>query len=400
MANEPLLLSEILDRVLDEADFDAAHAALMSTESGRAFLAEYARRNRHADTQTVVSALARVEAAVRGDPAPQFALALPDIASEIERIADELAVSQMGDDISVAIERIHDVAFMLHERTVEQSLRDAFDDAIRKLSDALTQPAGIVERGQQAAVQLRAIAARLQGSAAPLPDVVQPLPAVNIDQQSASETVATFAGSPAGDSNPAPEVDLTVDPQAFSEEQLAVEVIDAAELPADIAPIEDVSPVENVVEAVNGAGEVSEASPDLPKASESVLEQAFDSDAFVRSAALSQNPSSVLLPPQQAPHDNASVGEPVNDQLLPSDIYVQDVVVGPEEDPGDLFEPMPMPSPVSALAVSEEGALEPDSSQERANIAPATHSVPLAAASDPLAAVRDLSEEELIALFS
>jgi hypothetical protein len=212
--------------------------------------------------------------------------------------------------------------------------------------------------------------------------------------------VATFAGSPAGDSNPAPEVDLPVDPQAFSEEQLAVEVIEAAELSADIAPIEDVSPVENVVEAVNGAGDASEASPDLPQASESVLEQAFDSDAFVRSAALSQNPSSVLLPPQQAPHDNASVGEPVNDQLLPSEIYVQDVVVGPEEDPGDLFEPMPMPSPVSALAVSEEAALEPDSSQERANIAPATHSVPLAAASDPLAAVRDLSEEELIALFS
>jgi hypothetical protein len=72
MANEPLALSEILARLPDEADFDAACAALMATERGREFLAEYARRNRQADTQMVVSALARVEAAVRGEPAPQL----------------------------------------------------------------------------------------------------------------------------------------------------------------------------------------------------------------------------------------------------------------------------------------------------------------------------------------
>ena len=86
MANETLALSEILARLPAEADFDAACAALMATERGRLFLSEYARRKRHADMQMVVSALERVEAAVRGDPAPELPSALPHIASDIERI--------------------------------------------------------------------------------------------------------------------------------------------------------------------------------------------------------------------------------------------------------------------------------------------------------------------------
>jgi hypothetical protein len=399
MANEPLALSEILARLPDEADFDAAYAALMATERGREFLAEYARRNRHADTQAVVGALARVEAAMRGEPAPQTAFALPEIASEIERIGVGLAGGKTVDDISAAIERIHDVAFMLHERPVEQSLRDAFDDAIRKLSDALTQPAGLVERRQQAIVQLRALAVRLQRPIVPPSEIVQPAQAMNVDRHSVAETVATFAGSPPTD-KPILETHLPSDQQTVAEDQSVVEAIKAAEITPDTGPIENVPSVENVAKSVDGVGDASEASLDLLQASENALDQAFDSDAFVRSVALSQTPSGVLLPPYQTPHDNASGGGPVSEQLLPSQAYSQDVIVGPEEDPGDLFEPMPMPSPVPASTVSQEPASEPNSSPQRANMTPATHSVPHRPASDPLAALRDLSEEELIALFS
>jgi hypothetical protein len=399
MANEPLALSEILARLPHEADFDAACAALMAIERGRQFLAEYARRNRQADTQMVVSALARVEAAVRGEPAPQAALALPEIASEIERIGAGLARGKTVDDISIAMERIHDVAFMLHERPVEPSLRDAFDDAIRKLSDALTQPAGLVERRQQAIVQLRALAARLQGLIAPPPEIVQPAPAMNVDHQSVAETVTPFAGSPPTD-KPTPETRLLPDQRAAAEDQPVVEAIKVTQLTTDTGPIENVSSVENGAKPVDGAGDAFEASLDLLRASENVLDQAFEEDAFERSATLSQSPSSVLLPPHQTPHENASSGEPVSEQLLPSQIYSQGVIASPEEDPGDLFEPMPMPSPVPASMVSQEPASEPNSPPQRANMTPATHSVPRPAVSDPLAAVRDLSEEELIALFS
>ena len=46
------------------ADFEAIEAAVMETERGRWFLAEYARRNRHSDTQVLLSALSRIERGV------------------------------------------------------------------------------------------------------------------------------------------------------------------------------------------------------------------------------------------------------------------------------------------------------------------------------------------------
>ena len=52
-----------------EDDYNALCAALEASERGRAFLAEYARRNRSADTERVLTALARLEAQMRADAA-------------------------------------------------------------------------------------------------------------------------------------------------------------------------------------------------------------------------------------------------------------------------------------------------------------------------------------------
>src|SRR4051794_20955367 len=51
---------------LSEADYEAIEAAVMETTRGRWFLAEYARRNRQADTAMLLAALARLEDVVRG----------------------------------------------------------------------------------------------------------------------------------------------------------------------------------------------------------------------------------------------------------------------------------------------------------------------------------------------
>jgi len=50
---------------ISEADYEAIEAAVMETARGRWFLAEYARRNRHADTTMLLKALDRIEAVVR-----------------------------------------------------------------------------------------------------------------------------------------------------------------------------------------------------------------------------------------------------------------------------------------------------------------------------------------------
>src|SRR5260370_39556333 len=56
---------------LSEADYDLIEAAVMETGRGRWFLAEYARRNRHSDTMTLLGAIDRLGAAIRGEPSAQ-----------------------------------------------------------------------------------------------------------------------------------------------------------------------------------------------------------------------------------------------------------------------------------------------------------------------------------------
>jgi hypothetical protein len=48
-----------------EADYDVIYAAVMESERGRRFLTEYARRNRHADTQLLLGAINRIAVALR-----------------------------------------------------------------------------------------------------------------------------------------------------------------------------------------------------------------------------------------------------------------------------------------------------------------------------------------------
>src|SRR5260370_31795169 len=56
---------------LSEADYDLIEAAVMETGRGRWFLAEYARRNRHSDTMTLLGAIDRLGAAIRREPNAQ-----------------------------------------------------------------------------------------------------------------------------------------------------------------------------------------------------------------------------------------------------------------------------------------------------------------------------------------
>src|SRR3989442_4789887 len=53
---------------LSAADYEAIEGAVLETGRGRWFLAEYARRNRHADTKMLLAAINRIEAAIRGEP--------------------------------------------------------------------------------------------------------------------------------------------------------------------------------------------------------------------------------------------------------------------------------------------------------------------------------------------
>ena len=58
------------DQPAREDDYEALLAALSASARGRIFLAEYARRNRNADTERVLTALLRLETLIASEPVP------------------------------------------------------------------------------------------------------------------------------------------------------------------------------------------------------------------------------------------------------------------------------------------------------------------------------------------
>src|SRR4029077_5733110 len=225
----------------DEADYDAVHAALMATERGRRFLTEYADRNRHADTTMIVSAIARLEAAPRGEGAPRADAAgdLMEIAAVIGRIQAAIAAAAGTPpvpDVSVAIERLSDIAFMLHERPVEATLCDGLDAAIRELSEACA-------RSESAAAGERKAAELLQAPASRVSAMIARATGAHGGDQPAGENAAMDSPPGAGLLEPA-----THDGETFA--QAVADLAASLPTPAD-APGE---PIEAAPEPDSGQG--------------------------------------------------------------------------------------------------------------------------------------------------
>jgi chemotaxis protein CheZ len=129
---------------LSAADYEAIESAVMETARGRWFLAEYARRNRHADTDMLLGALARLENVVRQEtvlPTPdrvrngllEMAKVIARTKAEIAAIKPDFAPGRLGEaseeldtivratesatsDILAAAEQIQEVAWTLREQ--------------------------------------------------------------------------------------------------------------------------------------------------------------------------------------------------------------------------------------------------------------------------------------------
>ena len=69
-----------------QADYDAISTAFMETARGRWFLAEYARRNRNADTSMVLEAVARIEQTLAAQKQPPAQDAAPDLLAAVTSI--------------------------------------------------------------------------------------------------------------------------------------------------------------------------------------------------------------------------------------------------------------------------------------------------------------------------
>ena len=418
MPNEPLALPQILAGLPDEADHDAVHAALMATERGRRFLTEYADRNRHADTTAIVSAIARIEATLRGEGPPHADATgdLMEIAAAVDRIEAALGVGATpAPDISAAIERLLDIAFMLHERPVEATLCDGLDAAIREISDATMRSESTAAGSREAAELVRALAGRVRemmalssasrGASQATGENVDATSGAGLfelatnDGETFAQAVAELAAS------------LPMLSDAPSEPVDAAQAAEPESGEGAPAPAPEIAASDNVlsptVEAQQTATETGipdngTAPPQLASTdvslSEVVLNQASD-DFF-------SSPNFSIEAPAREETESEPVlnEEPPGEAVLPAQDFSTDPVPGPQEDPADLFELPPVATtPVEAAApVAADNPMpaEPTAEPPRAVPPPPARAIPRPPGSDPLAAVRDLSEEELIALFS
>jgi hypothetical protein len=445
MPHEPLALPDILAGLPDEADYGAMHAALMATERGRRFLAEFADRNRHADTTMVVGAIARVEAAIRGETAAPAAAAIADdlleIAAAIDRLEAAIVVGAAEvADVSAAIERVSDIAFMLHERSVEASLCDALDAAVRDISRASLHPDAAAGGADNPTALVRALAARLgemiaraigpRGADQPAgDDVVAAAPGVGLlempvaDGETFAQAVAALASSlPALDDaaesvSGAPPVAAAAIPSRDEDERPRAEPESGQ---GTAVPAAQAGSTENVAAPareteVAADVPVPESEPGLPSQaasefslSEAVLAQAFSDDHFSAATAAAAAPAREEMRREEALSEQPPSEPMPSEDVLHTQNFSAAPVAGPEEDADDLFEPQPVATPPDMASVEATVSettdaplpAEPPAEPPLVVPPPPARAIPRPPAGDPLAAVRALSEEELIALFS
>ena len=380
MANDPLALSGIGAGLPQEAEYDAVYAAVTATERGRWFLTEFASRNRHADTDTLMDAIARIEVAVRSDAPSRQSPRLPDLSAATERLAD--------------------IAFGLRERAADAALCDALDVAVREICAAC---ATVTEH-------------RDAKNGATVPDLIE-VTAADQTAPTLAHQVADDVSVDVGSPSSCEAFDLPLqDKEKFAEAAAAL----AASLGALSA---ETAPASEPHGALVGEAESSSEPQDTLSAA------AIPQHDYTALAA-SQPAASVPLAPRwhiEAPDfvfhqserraDDTGVessGRPdqphallPGPQLLPS----------PDEDPAELFEPIPKrvaplsssgpvtsvaKSPTTPLALAASALGQAGHATEipapRPTV-PTVRPLPRPAPVNPLAALRALTEEELIALF-
>jgi hypothetical protein len=330
MSQDPLALGGFTSAARHEAEYDAVYAAVTATERGRWFLSEYADRNRAANTDLVVAALERIEAAIGGITARSETPSHPEITvangSHNADAADAVPIAKIID----ATERIADISFRLRERSVDASLCDDIEGAAREIYEVC----GL-------------------GT----PNVATPA----AEQVPSDEPHAGIV-APGGQIPPA-----TI---------ITSESLDAAALARD-----------------DGAG----AQSSVPSSTDDTPRWHIEGPDFLFQPAAEEPDQESVEPASRPEHRHA---------LLPQTLFQP----GPKDDPADLFDATGSTVAVSTTAAPQAGAEayvpvqnEPPAESPQAALRVVTSTVlrPLSRpiSNDPRGTIRDLSEEELIALF-
>lgn len=425
-----------------EADYDAIYAAVMESERGRRFLAEYARRNRHADTQLLLGAIDRIAVALRLqstliEPEPE-----PPAVSEKLTGADISAMSKPPSPRAQVAALIETIA---KARAVLDAIEPAdtgmgrvtdFDSAARLLRDLENRFHAMMERTGKPGAEKRAQAA----PAKPAADVAKKARAQAEKAAASSEPApgkrkSSLPASPGKSGSRGPALRFAGKPEAGTETRDRSVLTDwkpeaLAPLEADMPPqVSDKIAAPAIAEddfnvAAFLFGTDSEPASPPPAPAITAREPAPPPAPAITMAEPAAQPEPPTPSPRKAMPADAALSKPAQEMPVSS---------GPVAGPADFLfapwphEPTPSPQPKaagndSAAVASKTEALLQLAERFKFDLAPdkktpgklksekliadiaqappgAKHTVP-SFREDALAAINALSDEEKIALFS
>ncbi|MDP3077486.1 hypothetical protein [Bradyrhizobium sp.] len=415
MADEAFALSPISARAAQpsEEDYDAISKAFMETSRGRWFLGEYAKRNRNADTSMVLEAVARLEenlaAQRQPQPAPDDGLreALAAIRTAVDqaRVAalDGLALEEKLGPVRKGSRIIREIAWRWREIGADSRICDLIDSQITAIEGACGEIASInplaafdvIERqlaelggSETAPTSPQAAVADSPSAAAP------PTPS---DEMLAAlvEPLETAAAAPADDSEATVRASSVLAEEAIAAAEAETVMADTADVTAETAAV--------AIEAMDAMAETADVTVETVDAMTETMDAAAEPAGLTAEAAEAQDDAILdMIALEMAADDPTDVDEVA--ELESAEIAVAELAPA---DPVSVA-PEPEPEPIAAAAVppAAELSLQPalqaaeEPSLGASLISRGILSRPQAAAADPLAPIRRMSQAEKIALFS
>jgi hypothetical protein len=135
MSSQTLVQSDNAAGPPNEAEYNAVYAAVTATERGRWFLKEFASRNRSADTDLIMAAIARIEAAIVGGAAPQAAQ-VRDLALAAAVIEPVRAVGERDDDAAAVSTQVAPAADSVAQPQAQSD--EDYSEAVAAIAASLT----------------------------------------------------------------------------------------------------------------------------------------------------------------------------------------------------------------------------------------------------------------------
>ncbi|MYV81027.1 hypothetical protein GTH44_04085 [Bradyrhizobium japonicum] len=441
MANEAFALSPMSARAAEpnEQDYDAIREAFMETARGRWFLGEYAKRNRNADTRMVLDAVAKIEETLAAQRQPVVEDRLPKALVEIRRAIREAETIAIAAFDPAAIEAglapiprgvriIKEISWRWREIGADGRICDLIDSQLASIEAACGQLSTIDPRVELKAAfdLLRDRVEQLDGDGDTAPQAaVHPAPAAM-----ATEAPVAFTEAPKDiAATPAPEAAVeasTAEAHAVGEE--AVDVATEPELVAgnQVEPEEEIAETAAFAEVTDGGSLDAAAEAEDEAILEAIaLEMAAPDPEFdeitepVELAAAIPEPMAAEVaapiaaelpePVAAEPAATAVAEEPAEDAPIAMDSLarltdaIAEAAAEVMEQPAPAMAAaatfgaaptatLPMPSPLSASL--------PEPSLGATILASGILQKPRAAANDPMAPIRRMTQAEKIAFFS